>query len=256
MTAMTQFDTSTAHSRFGGYRVVVVGAASGMGAAVTRRLLGAGAAVAACDLPAAAWPAEGAPEEACRFPIDVTDLESVEAAFAGALGYLGGVDAVVNCAGILGKVQPGHEESMAEFERILRINLMGAFAMSRTVLPAMLDAGYGRLVHIASIAGKEGNPQMTGYSASKAGIIGMVKALGKEYAKSGVTINAVAPASIETPLIAGMSPERQEVQKSLIPAGRFGTVDEIAALVEYIISPEAGFTTGFVFDASGGRAVY
>lgn len=116
--------------------------------------------------------------------------------------------------------------------------------------------GYGRIIHIASIAGKEGNPQMAAYSASKAGVIGLVKAVGKEYAASGVTVNAIAPASIETPLIQAMDPERRDVQKSLIPMGRFGTAEEIAGIVSFIASDDASSTTGFVFDASGGRADY
>src|SRR5690606_31665265 len=130
------------------------------------------------------------------------------------------------------------------------------FAVTRTALAHLVPQGFGRIIHIASIAGKEGNPQMAAYSASKAGVIGMVKAIGREYAASGVTVNAIAPASIDTPLIQGMTAERREVQKSLIPMGRFGTAEEIAGLVAYIASPDSSFTTGFVFDASGGRATY
>jgi NAD(P)-dependent dehydrogenase (short-subunit alcohol dehydrogenase family) len=239
-----------------GYRVLVVGASSGIGRAVVDLLAESGATVAACDLPGATWPTDEPGESVTRFPIDVTDVESVEAAVRSAVADLGGLDAVVNCAGFLGSVVPAAEEPMEQIERLLRVNLLGAFAVSRAVLPVMAANGFGRLVHVASMAGKDGNPQMTGYSASKAGVIGMVKALGKEYADTGVTVNAIAPASIETPLIAGMTPERQEVQRRLVPMGRFGTPAEAAALIRYVISPEASFTTGFVHDLSGGRATY
>jgi NAD(P)-dependent dehydrogenase (short-subunit alcohol dehydrogenase family) len=235
-------------------RAVVVGASSGMGAAIVARLVDAGHAVAALDLAEATWH-EGL-DVAHLGAVDVTDADSVEQAIAIATEELGGLDIVVNCAGILGPVEPTLETSQATFRRVVDLNLGGAFAVTRSALARLVPAGYGRIVHIASIAGKEGNPQMAAYSASKAGVIGMVKAIGKEYAASGVTINAIAPASIETPLIAGMTQERQAVQRSLIPMGRFGTVAEVAALVSYITSREASFTTGFVYDMSGGRADY
>jgi 2-dehydro-3-deoxy-L-rhamnonate dehydrogenase (NAD+) len=239
-----------------GYRAIVVGAASGIGRAVVDLLAESGAAVAACDLPGASWATDEPGESVARFPIDVTAVESVEAAVHGAVAHLDGLDAVVNCAGILGRALPAIEESYEQFERLLQVNLLGAFAVSRAVLPLMAANGFGRLVHVASMAGKDGNPQMAGYSASKAGVIGMVKALGKEYADRGVTINAIAPAGIDTPMIAGLTPERQEVQRRLVPMGRFGTPVEAAALIRYVISLEASFTTGFVFDLSGGRASY
>lgn len=235
-------------------RAVVVGASSGMGAAIVARLAEEGHAVAALDLPTASWP-EGSPD-VHRGGVDVTDADSVEQAVGEAARQLGGLEVVVNCAGILGPVEPTVQTAQATFERIVALNLGGAFAVTRAALTRMLPAGYGRIVHVASIAGKEGNPQMAAYSASKAGVIGLVKSVGKEYAASGVTINAVAPASVETPLIAGMTDERQAAQRSLIPMGRFGTVGEVAALVSYITSPEASFTTGFVYDLSGGRADY
>jgi len=237
-----------------GYRAIVIGAASGIGRAVVDLLTDCGAAVAACDLPGASW--TGDASDVGRFPIDVTSTLSVEAAVRDAVAHLDGLDAVVNCAGILGSVRPAIEEPYEQFERLLQVNLLGAFAVSRAVLPIMVANGFGRLVHVASMAGKDGNPQMAGYSASKAGVIGMVKALGKEYADSGVTINAIAPAGIDTPMIAALTPERQEVQRQLVPMGRFGTAGEAAALIRYVISPEASFTTGFVYDLSGGRASY
>ena len=198
-------------------RAVVVGASSGMGEAIARRLKDDDAAVVALDLPTATW-TEDSP--ATRFAIDVSEVESVRAAFASAASHMGGIDAVVNCAGILGPVEPTTDVSAETLQRILSVNLGGAFAVTQASLAQMLPGGFGRIVHIASIAGKEGNPQMSAYSASKAGVIGLVKSIGKEYATSGVTINAIAPALIETPLVSGMSAEQRERQTSLIPMGR------------------------------------
>ncbi|GAA5035703.1 SDR family NAD(P)-dependent oxidoreductase [Microbacterium fluvii] len=247
---MPTHPSATARTR----TAIVVGASSGMGAAIVERLAADGIAVAGLDLPSARWPHDFA--AAHTAPIDVTDAVGVAEALRDAAAKLGGVDAVVNCAGVLGPVEPTAEVSQETFDRIVALNLGGAFAVTRAALQLLLPTGYGRIVHVASVAGKEGNPQMAAYSASKAGVIGLVKATGKEYARSGVTINAIAPASIETPLISGMTAERQEVQKSLIPMGRFGTVEEVAALVSYIASADSSFTTGFVFDLTGGRADY
>lgn len=233
---------------------IVVGASSGMGAAITRRLVRDGLAVAALDLAGATWPEDNPATHIGA--IDVTDAAGVESALAAAGEALGGVDVVVNCAGILGPVSATVDTEQATFQRIIDLNLGGAFAVTRAALTHLLPRGWGRIIHIASVAGKEGNPQMAAYSASKAGVIGLVKAVGKEYAASGVTVNAIAPASIETPLIAAMTEERRDVQKALIPMGRFGTADEIAGLVSFIASDDSSFTTGFVFDATGGRADY
>lgn len=231
-------------------RILVIAAGSGMGAAVAERFRARGAHVVAADLPTAEW-LSSAPG---NLGVDVTDLGSVQSVTDDALSRLGGLDVVVNCAGILGPVEPSHVVSSETFRRILDVDLMGAFHVSRAAIPALLDSESGRLIHIASIAGKEGNPQMGAYSAAKAGVIGLVKALGREYADSRMTVNALAPASIETPLILEMTEERREVQRSLIPMKRFGTVDEAASLVEFVASEEASFTTGFVYDLSGGRA--
>lgn len=233
-------------------RALIVGAGSGMGAAIADRMRVLGTQTIAADLPGGRWPGE----DAGRLGVDVTSEASVDEMARVAIERLGGLDIVVNCAGILGPVEPSHEVSLKTFERVNRVNLFGAFSVSRAVIAALLDAPHGRLIHVASIAGKEGNPQMAAYSASKAGVIGLVKTLGKEYAGTRLTVNAIAPASVETPLIDGMTSERREVQKSLIPVGRFGTVAEAAALVEFIASDEASFTTGFVYDLSGGRATY
>ncbi|MDP9889081.1 3-oxoacyl-[acyl-carrier protein] reductase [Pseudarthrobacter enclensis] len=201
------------------------------------------------DLPGAHWPrADG------QVSVDIADSESVHRAVDQTASFLGGLDVVVNTAGILGKVQPSSAETVEEFDRLLRVNLTGAFALSKAVLPLMVDNGFGRLIHFSSTAGKEGVPLMAGYSASKAGITGLIKALAKEYATTGVTVNAIAPGKIDTPLISGRPPTPADLQR--IPMGRLGTPAEAAALVEYIASPEASYTTGFVFDLSGGRAVY
>lgn len=237
-----------------GYRVLVTGAASGIGEAVVRRLAGRGARVAAADLPGAFARAASRPELA--FDVDIADEPAVTELVRRGVEALGGLDAVVNCAGVLGPVSAAPELTVAEFESVLRVNLTGCFVLSRAVLPRLAAAGFGRLVHFASIAGKDGNPGMCAYSASKAGVLGLVKSLGKEYAASGVTVNAIAPGIVDTPLLAGMTDERRAAQRNLVPMGRLGTVDEAAALVEYVISPEASFTTGFAFDLSGGRAVY
>lgn len=233
-------------------RCLVVGAASGIGQATVDRLSRSGNVVIRADLPSACWPGKNGRHP--RLSVNIADSQSVQDAVQQAASLLGGVDVVVNTAGILGKVQPSSEETVEEFERLVRVNLTGAFALSQAVLPLMVENGYGRLIHFSSTAGKEGVPLMAGYSASKAGITGLVKALAKEYATTGVTVNAIAPGKIDTPFISGKAPTPEDLQR--IPMGRLGTPAEAAALVEYIASPEASYTTGFVFDLSGGRAVY
>ncbi|MCQ4080870.1 SDR family oxidoreductase [Streptomyces sp. RB6PN25] len=231
-------------------RCLVIGAASGIGQSTAARLLADGLHVVAADLPSATWDTD---KDGC-LAIDVGDEDSVRVALERAEALTSGIDAVVNCAGLLGPVQPAAEHSVADFERILRVNLTGAFIVSRAALPPMASRGYGRLVHFASTAGKEGVAGMTAYSASKAGVMGLVKALAKEYADSGVTVNAIAPGKIATPLTAGLPPTEEELAR--IPLRRYGTPQEAAALVRWIISRESSYTTGSVFDLSGGRASY
>ena len=233
-------------------RCLVIGAASGIGLATAERLRASGAVVIGADLPSARWPGED-PES---LPMDVTDPESVRAAVASAVQAMGGLDAVVNCAGILGPVASALGTTVEEFERILTVNLTGAFIVSQAVLPAMAAARYGRLLHLSSTAGKEGVINMAAYSASKAGILGLVKSLAKEFALSGVTVNALAPGNVLTPLFQEVPAEQQAAQAAKIPMGRFGTPAEAAALIEFIVSPAASYTTGVVFDLSGGRATY
>lgn len=234
-------------------RCLVIGAASGIGRATAARLGASGAVVVGADLPSANWPAE--PGNA-SLAMDVTDPASVAAAVSAAAEEMGGLDAVVNCAGILGPVASALTVSVEDFERIIKINLTGSFIVSQAVLPRMAEAGYGRLLHISSTAGKEGVVNMPAYSASKAGILGLVKSLAKEFALAGVTVNALAPGNVMTPLFAEVPAEQQAAQAAKIPMGRFGTPTEAAALIEFIISPAASYTTGFVFDLSGGRATY
>ncbi|AXJ11715.1 SDR family oxidoreductase [Arthrobacter sp. PM3] len=236
-----------------------MGAASGIGQATAERLRASGAAVVGADLPSARWPGGHAGTSGPMgrsLTMDVTDAGSVHSAVTDAVRALGGLDAVVNCAGVLGPVAPAAATSVDDFERILAVNLTGAFAVSRAVLPVMAAAGYGRLVHMSSTAGKEGVINMPAYSASKAGILGLVKSLAKEFALTGVTVNALAPGNVVTPLFQEVPAEQQAAQAAKIPMGRFGTPEEAAALIEFIVSPAASYTTGFVFDLSGGRATY
>lgn len=188
---------------------------------------------------------------------DVTDPASLQGAFNVAVQAYGQVHAVVNCAGIQGvQGKRSHEVSLEDFDRVYSVNLRGALAVTQMAIPHMLDNRYGRIAHVASIAGKEGNPGMIGYSTTKAGMIGMVKAQGKEYAEDGITINALAPAVIHTPFLDTLPEHVVRYMTDRIPMKRTGTVDEAAQLLCWMVSPECSFTTGFTFDLSGGRATY
>ena len=230
---------------------LVTGAASGIGRACARRLASEGLHVAAVDLQTALLN-DIADEVASVHTLDVTDYDAVAATVA----EIGGVDVVVNSAGIVGPQVPIWEMPLADWERTLAVNLTGTFNTIRATIGGMRSRGWGRIVNIASIAGKEGNPRMVGYSASKAGVIGLTKSVGKEAATDGVLVNAVAPAVIATPMNADTTPEVLEYMLARIPMSRLGLVDEVAELVSWLSSDACSFSTGAVYDISGGRATY
>jgi NAD(P)-dependent dehydrogenase (short-subunit alcohol dehydrogenase family) len=222
-------------------KAIVTGGESGIGAACMARLRREGVDAVSFDL------APGA-----DFQLDVSDSEAVDAAVA----QIGPVDILVNSAGIVGPNKPLWEISDTEWQRTFSINVNGAFNLCRAVVPAMRKKGWGRIVNIASIAGKEGNPSLSAYSASKGALIALTKSLGKELATSGVLVNVIAPAVIETPMNASTSPEVLAYMLSRVPMGRFGQAEEVAALVAWLASDELSFSTGAVYDISGGRATY
>jgi NAD(P)-dependent dehydrogenase (short-subunit alcohol dehydrogenase family) len=228
---------------FAGRTAVVTGGAQGIGAAIAKRLQGSGARVAVWDL-------EATPE------VDVADPESVSRATRAALASLGKIDILVNNAGIAGRNAPTVDYPVDEWERVLRVNLTSQFLCCRAVAPHMVKAGYGRIVNIASVAGKEGNPNAVAYSASKAGVIALTKSLGKELAQTGVLVNCVTPAAAKTAIFEQMTREHIDYMRSKIPMNRFVEVDEIASLACWLASAECSFSTGAVFDISGGRATY
>jgi NAD(P)-dependent dehydrogenase (short-subunit alcohol dehydrogenase family) len=249
-------------SKDGGYVALVVGAGSGIGRSTALYLASNGASVICADrdAPAAqnvAAEIAGQKGRAMGLGLDVTDDAGTQAAVAEAQAKFGRIHALVNCAGITGRTNvKGHDVVMADFDRVYQINLRGALVLSQAVLPAMLKQGYGRILHVASIAGKEGNAGMTAYSATKAGLIGLVKSLAKDYPESGVTINALAPAVVRTPLVDALPDATVKYMTDKIPMHRCGELSEAASMIAWIISPACSFTTGFTFDLTGGRATY
>jgi len=237
-------------SRFDGRVALVTGGSSGIGAAVAERLLREGAKVATFDL------AGGGPEGALALTGDVRNSSETQAAVERAEAELGPLSILVCSAGITGDSLRTVEVSDDEWRRVLAINADGTFFANRAVIPGMTERNFGRIVNIASIAGKEGNPMAAAYSSSKAAVIAMTKAIGKDLAGTNVLVNCIAPAVIETPLLAGMSEEHIRYMVEKIPMGRLGGVDEVAALVCWLASEECSFSTGATYDISGGRAVY
>ncbi|MFQ6171459.1 SDR family NAD(P)-dependent oxidoreductase [Oryzobacter sp. R7] len=222
-------------------RAVVTGGMSGLGAACAERLADEGLDVVRLDVTPDA-------DEV----VDVSDEAAVQAAVA----RVGRVDVLVNSAGVVGPNAPLVDVSTSDWERTFAVNVTGTFLMCRTVVPAMVEAGWGRVVNLASMAGKDGNPGLSAYSASKAAVIALTKSLGKELATSGVLVNAVTPAVFETPMNATTAPEVLDRLVSLIPMRRLGRPEELAALVAWLASDECSFSTGAVYDISGGRATY
>ena len=244
--------------RFEGRTAIVSGAARGIGRAIAVRLAGEGARVVIADIDAAT--AETAASEigaeAIGHRLDVTDPASWAATVERATAETGRLDILVNNAGIAGRSAPIWELDPAEWAEVLAIDLTGVWLGCRAALPPMTEAGYGRIVNIASIAGKEGNPNASPYSAAKAGVIGLTKSVAKEVATRGVLVNCVSPAVIETPILQQVSQDHIDYMTSRIPMGRVGQAAEVAALVAFLCSEDLSFSTGATFDISGGRATY
>jgi len=227
-----------------GRTAVVTGGLIGIGAAIVKRLEASGAMVRIWDIGAKAD------------PVDVADQKAIERATAKAMADLGRIDILVNNAGIAGPTMPVVDYPVADWKRVIDIDLNGPFLCCRTVVPHMVKAGYGRIVNIASIAGKEGNPNAAAYAAAKGGLIAFTKALAKELAQSGVLANCITPAAAQTAILDQVTPEFAKFMLSKIPMGRFVKVEEIAAMACWLASDDCSFSTGAVFDISGGRATY
>ena len=239
---------------------VVTGGAQGIGLAVTERLLGSGAALALWDRdPAQLVESEAALRSAGRtlaVEVDVTDAAAVDAAAQRTVDAFGKIDILVNNAGIAGPSLKSWEYPLDEWQRVMDIDLNGVFYCCRSVVPRMRERNYGRIVNVASIAGKEGNPNAAPYSAAKAGVIALTKSIAKETADLDIAVNCITPAAARTRIFDQISQEHIDYMLSKIPRGRFVKVQEIAAMVAWLVSEENSFTTGGVFDLSGGRATY
>jgi 3-oxoacyl-[acyl-carrier protein] reductase len=243
-----------------GYTTMLAGAGSGIGRATALHLSARGVTIHAYDRDPAGLAilehdASGVPIQV--HILDVTDDDAVIEAVGALISSGAHLHALINTVGINPDAgTPSHDVDMSTFDLVYRVNLRAAMVLTKAVLPGMLGAGYGRIAHVASIAGKEGNPRMASYSATKSGLIGLTKALGREYATTGVTINAIAPAVIRTPLVDATAPEVVQGMLARIPMGRAGELDEVATMLAFMVSPGCSFTTGFTFDLSGGRATY
>jgi len=240
-----------------GQIAVVTGAVRGIGLGIARRLARDGAGVVVWDRDAASFDAAHAGFAPVLVQaVDVADRSSVERGFAATMKRTRRIDILVNNAGINGPVHPAWEYPPEAWDQVIAIDLTGVFHCCRVVLPAMRAAGYGRIVNVASIAGKEGGPGISAYAAAKGGVIAYTKSLARELSPSNVLVNAIAPVITETDLFKEMTEEHITAMKAKIPMGRFLQIDEIAAMVAWIASPECSFTTGATFDLSGGRATY
>lgn len=238
---------------------IISGGAGGLGYALAKRLLSHGVTVALFDDRQQALDnaMEGTEGKAYPYQVDVTDASTVKKAVDNFAGKVSKIDILVNCAGIVGKSNiKSHEVDMDDFERVLAVNVKGCLTTFQAVIPYMLRQNYGRVLHIASIAGKDGNAGMLSYSTAKAAVIGMTKVQGKEYAETGITVNALAPAVIRTEIVENMPEAQVKYMTDKIPMKRCGTLEEFAAMAAFIVSEENSFSTGFTYDLTGGRAVY
>jgi 3-oxoacyl-[acyl-carrier protein] reductase len=244
---------------FKGQVAVITGAASGIGLAVAKQLLEDEAQVVLLDINKEVLEKVfGAfPQQAMIFGTDITDQPAVKGAVDVAAAHWGRIDILINCAGITGVTNiKSHEVDTDNLQQVFNINFMASFYTAHAVLPYMIKQQYGRILHLASIAGKEGNAGMLAYSASKAAVIGMTKVQGKEYGEMGITVNALAPAVIRTPMVDALPDEQVKYMTDKIPMKRCGTLKEVVDMITFIVSPANSFTTGFTFDLSGGRATY
>lgn len=239
---------------------VITGGAQGIGYAVAERLLISGASVSLWDLDSESLDQASKKLEQYgnvhTYVVDITDTAAVEQAFASCTQAVGNVDILVNSAGIAGPNAPLAEYPADAFQQVININVMGTFNVNRVVIPAMIDRNYGRIVNIASVAGKEGNPNASAYSASKAAVIAMTKSLGKEVANKDIAVNCITPAAARTRIFDQMAQEHIDYMLSKIPRNRFLEVNEVASMVSWLVSEENSFTTASTFDLSGGRATY
>jgi NAD(P)-dependent dehydrogenase (short-subunit alcohol dehydrogenase family) len=236
---------------------VITGAASGIGRAIATALSAEGVKLALLDKDTASLNELREKLEFESYPLNISVEDQVKTTIEEITASFGRIDILINSAGVTGITNvKSHETDTADLKKVLDINFLGSYYTSKYVLPLMLRNKYGRILHIASIAGKEGNAGMLAYSASKAAVIGMTKVQGKEYAETGITVNAIAPAVIQTALVDAMPPEQVKYMTDKIPMKRCGKLSEIAGMARYIVSPENSFTTGFTFDLSGGRATY
>ncbi|MEH6442406.1 MAG: SDR family NAD(P)-dependent oxidoreductase [Oceanospirillaceae bacterium] len=235
---------------FSGRVAVITGGANGIGAAIADQLRAAGANIAIWDMH------QGEVNDGEFYQVDVTDSKQILRATDRLLEKYGKIDLLVNSAGLTGPTMALTEYDMDQWQHIINVNLIGTFKVCRAITPIMQKNDYGRIVNIASLAGKEGTPNASAYSASKAGIIAMTKSLGKELAMTGIRVNSVAPAAVNTSLLAQMSPEHVQVMIDKSPMQRLGEIEEVSAMVLWLCSSACSFNTGAVFDLSGGRATY
>ena len=244
-----------------GQVAIVTGAGQGIGEAIAARLASAGAQIVIADLHlgparqvAERLRSQGAKADAIE--LNVSDGTSVEAAFGQVAAQRGRIDILVNNAGVAGRAAPIWEQSDEDWQSVVDVNLTGVFRCCRAAIPRMREQNYGRVVNIASVAGKEGNPNMVPYSATKAGVIAMTKSIAKEVATQDICVNAVTPAVIRTPILNQLTEEQVAYMTSRIPRGRTGTVEEVAAVVHFLCSRDCSFVTGQTYDVSGGRSTY